>query len=454
MATLFAKLRFWATQNQWRPWAMLTPALVLIICLPLLRPLFWPGQPSQSEALLMASVRSVVQGDALALDPNWAGAPGTVLVDQSTYAIRPPLFAVILAGQLYLLTTFTALDPVRDEAMISYLLTMIGVTLPTAVGASMLYRVARLFELPRPWRAAVALMCVMASGWISYATVLSPHATATAFVTSSLMVVMLVGAARRVVFALPWLLMAGLLAGLAVAIDPWTLQVVPVLLVVVLGFAVNVRQRLIAALLIVVGTLPVVWAHSAWSITTVGSFFPPVPSNLPDLSWADDRPDGSIEGFLPRVFTTLLGNNGLLAHFPLIIAGLVGMGIILRRHWPAHAKLLAGGMMLSLAVCVMMSSLGASELTGDMFAIRWSVTVLPIVLLFNGALLRDWLLQDRLTLGASQGRLRARRWGTTLFIFALAYSVMCSLFGATGALPERPYGGHTAFNAVGRAISR
>jgi uncharacterized membrane protein len=447
------RLVAWVTQNRWRPWAMVTPIVVIVLALPLLRPLFWPGSISHSEKLLMASAKSVARGDALRLGPEFAKASGTVELDGDIYASRPPLFAVICAGPIWTIDLLTDWELSRNDPIVSYWVTLVCVTLPTAIGASMLYRTARLFEVPRPWRAAIALTCVLASGWISYATVLSPHAPASAFFYSSLMIVMWVAAAKRIAFAMSWLLLAGMLAAMAVALDPWTLQVVPILFVVTLGLPTTMRQRFIALLLIVVGTLPVIWLHSAWSISTVGTFFPHAPSPMSEFRWDDESPDRSALGFPLRLLDVMLGKNGLLTHFPIMIAGLIGAFALIRKHWPTHAKLLACGSMVAAVVCVVLSSLDSRELTGEMFAIRWAVCVVPLSLLFVGVVFRDYLQQDRLTLNATAAHQRKRRWAIALFCIALVWSVLATMFGATGPLPERPYNGHTAVNAAARCFT-
>ena len=74
------------------------------------------------------------------------------------------------------------IDFAKRPDLAMYLLTMIGVTIPVAGAAGLMYRMGRLFELRRPWRATLALVAVLASGLVSYATVLNPHAPAAALV--------------------------------------------------------------------------------------------------------------------------------------------------------------------------------------------------------------------------------------------------------------------------------
>src|SRR5918998_432817 len=100
-----------------RPWALSAPILVLVIALPLLRPLRYPVPQyriSDEEAARLATIQAIVE----------------------------------------------------------------HVTIPAACAAGLVYRMGRLFDLRRPWRAALAAAAVLATGLISYATVLNPHVPA------------------------------------------------------------------------------------------------------------------------------------------------------------------------------------------------------------------------------------------------------------------------------------
>jgi len=57
---------------------------------------------------------------------------------------------------------------------VPYLLTVLGVTLPAAGAAGLVYRMGRVFELRRPWRCGLAAAVVFGTGLVSYAVVLKP----------------------------------------------------------------------------------------------------------------------------------------------------------------------------------------------------------------------------------------------------------------------------------------
>ena len=67
------------------------------------------------------------------------------------YSDQPPVFAIILSGVYWIMMRLGSnLD--QTPALAAYLLTLIGTTLPVAWTAALVYRMGRLFELPRIWR--------------------------------------------------------------------------------------------------------------------------------------------------------------------------------------------------------------------------------------------------------------------------------------------------------------
>src|SRR5262245_27388544 len=61
-----------------RPLALAGPVLVLLIALPLLRPLRHPLDMSQDENLRLASIRALVEHRSLHLPADYKGLPGTM----------------------------------------------------------------------------------------------------------------------------------------------------------------------------------------------------------------------------------------------------------------------------------------------------------------------------------------------------------------------------------------
>ena len=97
-----------------------------------------------------------------------------------------PVFAVMLSGAYWVMSKCgITLD--ERVGLAAYLLTLIGTTLPVAWTAALVYRMARVFELSRPWRAGLATASVFGTGLLSYATVLNAHARPTAAITPPLL---------------------------------------------------------------------------------------------------------------------------------------------------------------------------------------------------------------------------------------------------------------------------
>src|SRR5262249_49954822 len=152
------------------------PIVVLLVSLPLLRPLRHPGEMSDDEAARLQTVRALVEYHTMALAPDdIANHPmsNVVFANQKVYIDQPPVFAFLLAGPYWVLHAFgTSFHD--NPALVPYFLTLIGVTIPVAGAAGMIYRMGRLFELPRRWRTALGVTVVFGSGLISYAVVLNP----------------------------------------------------------------------------------------------------------------------------------------------------------------------------------------------------------------------------------------------------------------------------------------
>ena len=423
--------------RKFRPWALLTPILVLLIALPLLRPLRLPGMASDGERLLLDTIRAISQNGGLPLDAGvWRGKPGTVTTmkgnKERVIADRPPVFAVLLAAPAWAMQKL-GLKYGADDDLIAYLLTVVGTTIPVAIGGAVIYRMGRLFELSRPRRALLALLVTFGGGWISYATVLNPHATAAAALVCASACLLYLAAARRSSAMLPILLPAGLLAALAAALSPWTLPLALPLPLVLFAMSMPVRQKVIGFMLLTLGAMPIAWVHAAWSLDAYGSVFAPGSRETLRAVVAGD-PDadaiaraGSLGGAL---FSVTLGSRGVITHFPILIAAIAGLFIVLRKHWPMHAKVF-GAIVLVGGVTVVMMVAARRATTGDWrHAAQWFVVFLPLATFWLGALLRRELS-------------RRAFWLVTL---ACAVSVVMSLAGAGWRMiGDEPYGIARAF---------
>ncbi len=427
---------------KFRPWALLTPIVVLLVALPLLRPLMLPAGATDGEELLTASIESVSQGRGMAVNSkHWRGKPGVVEFGDRLFAARPPVFAVVLAGPAWVLQK-AGLDFEDGRASMAYFLTLLGVTLPVAVGAGVIYRMGRLFELSRPMRALLALLVAFCGGWISYATVLNPHAPAAAMLMCGSACLLYVGAAQRPGRVLPILILGGLLLALSAAISPWALPLVLPMPLVLFCMQIQTRYKLIGFLLLTAGFAPVIWTHCAWSLWTFGSIFPPTSRQVIfDLAGPENIDQGVLERLwilICRLFDLTLGNHGLITHFPLIVAAVIGLVIVLRKHWPMHAKMLAAITLVGSITIVMMAAARQQPSDDRMFGVQWFVVFLPLMFFWLGAILRRDL---------------SRGLRITVAVFA-SISALVSIAGARQPLPVEPYAGHTALGAIHRWITR
>src|SRR3954470_20127284 len=175
---LLDQLRRYLTKPHVRPWALSAPVLVLLICLPLLRPLRHPDPRliSNDELNRLATIESVAERRTLAIESSdFAPSAGTMRNGRHVYSQQPPTLSVLLAGPYLMMKKF-GLSFAGNANLATYLLTMLGVTFPVAFGAGLIYKMGRLFELPRPKRAALAIAVVLGSGLVSYGVVLNSQA--------------------------------------------------------------------------------------------------------------------------------------------------------------------------------------------------------------------------------------------------------------------------------------
>ena len=151
-----------------RPWALAVPVLVLLVALPQLRPLRHPVDLSVDEQLRLASINALVTNpitsqttlaNRLAIDNQKLDSQDHDLnrhifvgLDGHHYSDQPPMLAFILSGPYWLMRRMgVALE--RAPVMATFLLTVLGATLPVAGAAGLVYRISRMFEdRPRPPR--------------------------------------------------------------------------------------------------------------------------------------------------------------------------------------------------------------------------------------------------------------------------------------------------------------
>jgi len=324
-----------------RPWALSAPIVVLLIALPLLRPLRHPLDISAQEGDRLRAI-------AMHVDQ---GRPWPAANDPAAMHETHPVFSLILSGPYWLMHRL-GLRMDQNLAWVSYLLTLFGSTLPVAASASLIYRMSRMFELPRAWRAGLALAVILGSGLFSYATVLNPHPLAAMSVLAACACLVHVTIAGQPFRSGASLAVAGFLAALAAVVDPVAAIFLLLLPVTIVAMKWPWKMRVAGILLYIVGALPPIALH----LTMTND--PMVPStlhparalmaHLPTFDALDDSmPAGAdsiwigIGTVLGQFLDALFGSHGLLSHYPIMLIALAGVGAVMHRHWPGTTKVLA-----------------------------------------------------------------------------------------------------------------
>jgi hypothetical protein len=459
MPSLRNWLRRYRTRRHVRPWALSAPIVVLLIALPLLRPLRHPDPRaiSDDEAARLATVQSLVEGGLLSIDDSDFADDTRFKVSRSGhwYSNQPPTMSVLLAGSYWVLHrlghTFAS-----NPNWVMYLLTLLGTTLPVACAAGLVYRMGRLFELHRPWRAGLALAVVLGSGFISYATVLNGHAPAAALVLASAASLIHVTITNRRAHGSVWLAISGACAALAAAFEPAAVVFVLLFAAVVLALRWTVFQRVGGLLVFLVGAAGPAALHVALVQRTTGNVWQGsglgrptgespsaggfgVSLALPTAAVEEEDPDGA-SALQPlwaggeRVAAAFVGRHGILSHFPIALLGIIGVTMVMHRHWPSTTKLLASATLAGALAIIVAYALRAVDWSQAMFGTRWFVVFLPLTVFWAGVWLR-------------------RPHRTTSWVLAgvlLAFSVTVSLLGATGPLPQEGFSSYTAAGAARR----
>ena len=446
-----------------RPWALLVPIGVLVVCLPLLRPLRHT-MPADDERMRLATIQSILDHHSMALPPSTFDdpqqMPNLLRVDGRLYADQPPLFAALLAIPAWLLRK-AGYDLASDPEVVAYVLTMLGVTIPVAIAGDVLYRMGRLFELPRPWRSLLAATTIVGSGLLSYAVVLNAQAPAACLLIAAAACLVHVEATKRPRRMGGWILLAGFCAALAMALDPVAGFIALPMLIVLVVTRFSLRFRLGGALLFLAGALPVLVAYMALNRPITGDLLPVsvhrelamhrlplVHGNVKSIDQAT-LPEEDADDVIakPSVWlnaivtcqwltTALVGEHGLLSHFPILLLGVGGVGAVMHRHWPSPIKTLAGISLIGTTAAVVMMCWTRRDWFDAMFAIRWLVPLLPMVLFWAGA----W------------GRRTHGRLGWITACVLLGWSTIVAVIGTTNPMPREGFSGYTASEAVTRLI--
>jgi hypothetical protein len=448
-------IRNWPNRPLVRPWGLVAPVLVLLLCLPLLRPLRHPGQASDDELTLLSTVHSLVDHQTLALDPaRDITSANLIRAKGQLYSAEPPVYAVLLSGMTRVIGWFGL--PLGDsDSFATYLLTLFGATLPVTLTAALLYRMGRLFELKRHWRALLALAAVFGSGLVSYAVVLNPHAAAACLLIGSVGCLIHVESSRFPRRSAGWIVVSGACASLAAALDPLAAIIGAMLILVIAATRFSLRFRLGGILLYLLGAVPFTLLHANWNVPMTGDIVPgylhpelsagPIALGSQPLGPVDLEADDQsfIKQFFDRagdcigkVMSGLIGEHGILSHFPVLIVGVFGVFAVMHRHWPTPVKLMAGAALVGGAVILIGVSLTRVDWNGAMFANRFLVVFLPLLMFWAGA----WVRRPH----------SAMSW--SLAGIALMASIFVSIIGSTDPYPRGGFDRYTATQAFSRLI--
>ena len=434
-----------------RPWALSAPVFVLLICLPLLRPLRHPDPRlvSDDEQARLGTVQALVEQHTFAIERTGFRATRCLVVghDGHWYSDQSPVMSVLLSGPYWVMHRW-GLDFDRNPVITEYLLTLFGVTLPVAFAAGLLYRLGRLFELPRPYRAGFALAVVVSSGWISYATVLSAGAAAAALLVMSVTCLFeaTLSRSRPAVFA--WIAAAGLCGAFAATYELPAAAVLLLLVVVISVMRLPLSARIVGMAVYLAGAMIPLVLYAGLNRPITGDLkpgylhpelrpivveLPPDASNRTELRWTEEdeelptRWHAFTHGF-GRFVQAFLGDHGVLTHFPVLIFGVLGFSLVMRRHWPTSTKVLAAACLVGAILVITACVADRLEWKDAMFANRWFVVVLPLTLFWAGA----WLRRSH----------RPATWAVAGVL--LCFSTTIALLGATDPQPRQGYDRSTA----------
>jgi hypothetical protein len=449
--------RRYLTKPHVRPWALSSPILVLLVCLPLLRPLRHPDprDVSDDELARLATVQSVVERRTLSIESSdFVPQRETFRHGGHVYASQPPALSVVLAGPYWLMhrggLTFQS-----NPSLVAYLLTLIGATIPVAAAAGLIYRMGRLFELPRKKRALLAAVVAFGGGLVSYGTVLNPHAPAAALLLGSAACIIHVAIARRPGTTSGWLAVAGMCAAFAAAIDPPA-----AVFVLLLACAIPVMRwrwpmRVGGVMLYALGAIPPLFLHGALTQTVTGDYVPPeyhqafdsTVSTVSSASASAAADDGGaaddaaavasswwdrLGRNLARIAVALFGGHGIFSHFPVVILGAFGVAAVMHRHWPRTTKVLATASVAGGVAIIVFASTVLLSGAGSMFGPQAFVVFLPLLLFWAGA----WIRREH----------HAVKW--VLAGVLMAFSAAVTLIGATDPCPRNGYDRYTVAQAL------
>lgn len=457
--------RFWHIQGYLqrplvRPWALSAPVLVLMLCLPMLRPLLRPDPSGWSahEQLTAATVQALVEHHTLAIDQSvFRDNPAAVHRDGHIYSPHSPMLPLLLAPWYWLLMR-NGMTYGDDLIFAQYLLTLIGAAVPAAICSGLVYRLGRTFELRRSLRVGLGLVSVIGGGLLTCGVVINPQAPAAMFLLVAISIISyltVTGHPRRNIVLT---LFAGGSAATAACLDPAAAMLailIPIILMAmrwngslrtggiclyILGAAVPVAANM--AMIRMVGDLPAEPSASAQTMAQLNLPSVPVASVVhapspdegdEDLESAPGRVEvlwSRVASWIGRCLEGLVGEHGILSHYPITVLGLLGAIRVLHRNWTPATKAFAGMTLLACLLSVIMFAfVGPRPMA---YGVPWFVTLSPVLLFWTGA----WLKRGH----------RSQSWVMAGII--LLFSCVVTFVGMLSPAPARGYGGYSFGQAV------
>jgi hypothetical protein len=371
----------------------------------------------------------------------------------------------------------------------AYLLTVLGATLPIALGGGLVYRMGRVFELRRPVRTALSAAVVLGTGLLSYGVVLNSHGLAAALVLCATGCLIHVTTSSKPAISGGWLAIGGFSAALAAVIEPIAVVFLVLLMCVPLAMRWRGSLRVGGLLLMFIGATPPLVLHAALNMPVTGDLLPGrfhrellepamLASAQPDTIARELSGSPNIDrGLSPfdaedarvaaseqarwssvlmrnvtRVWSAFAGAHGVFSHFPVIVFGIIGVFGVMHRHWPAATKFLAGAALASVLVVVVVSTvslpdtwsagnafIGAASPFGEsgMFGPEPFLVFLPVLLFWSGAWLR-----------------KPHRLGARIIAgLFLAFSAVVTLVGASDPFPREGYDSYSVAEALEHLLS-
>jgi len=440
MTPLRKYFRRWRAEPKVRPFALFAPIVLILIAAPLFRPLRFPASPASDEAIRLETVQSIVERKSFSIQrsvkegrPNWM--EGTVTLYRPAKKVisgQPPFMASLLAGAYWAMNR-SGLSMSENPALVSYLLTLLGTTLPAAGAAGLIYRMGRMFELQRSWRSLLSIAATIGSGLASYSTVLNPHVPAAALVLGSAAAIIHWARSVDPFRSLAWLSIAGLCAASASVIDPLSFVFLILFLSPIFATRISFPTRAAGALLYLAGAAFPLVAHCSIclrvGIPIVPAPFVDAPAEIPHVELSDDDSESASPQVIVRMFDASLGSHGTLVHFPLLLVACFGIAAIMHRNWPMWMKALAAATGIGAITIFCIVVFSKANLQYAMYANRWFICFSPLLMLWCGA----WLKRSH-TKGVR--------------ISALICLVLSLIAGVVGMLHPWPEGGYANFTMV------